>query len=276
METWNISPDILENAIKDRIKNGKLPKAIIIVHLYGMPAQMDRLIQISKKYKIPLIEDAAEALGSKYKNRRLGTFGDLGIISFNGNKIITTSGGGAIISTNSDFITKAKFLSSQAKEPAPYFQHTKIGYNYRMSNICAGIGRGQMEVLSLRVFQRRRNFQYYKRLLSGFNTIKFQEEPNSDYMSNRWLTAIIINDDNIKKEDLRLYLEKQNIEVRHIWKPMHLQPVFANYPFYGDGTSENLFNKGVCLPSGSNLNNLQLNRVIKEIRKAIELSLIAQ
>ena len=276
MDTWNISPDILEKAIKDRIKKGNLPKAIIIVHLYGMPAQMDKLMQISKKYKIPLIEDAAEALGSKYKNKKLGTFGDFGIISFNGNKIITTSGGGAIVSNNAALITRAKFLSSQAKEPAPYFHHTEIGYNYRMSNICAGIGRGQMEVLSLRVFQRRRNFLYYKRLLNGFVNIEFQDEPDIDYMSNRWLTAIMINDDHIKKEDLRLYLEKQNIEARHVWKPMHLQPVFASHPFYGDGTSENIFDKGLCLPSGSNLNNLQLNRVIKEITKAIELILIAQ
>lgn len=276
METWNISPEILEDAIKDRIKKGKLPKAIIVVHLYGMPAQMDKLMEISKKYKIPLIEDAAEALGSTYKNKKLGTFGDFGVISFNGNKIITTSGGGAIVSNNATLIAKAKFLSSQAKEPAPYFQHKEIGYNYRMSNICAGIGRGQMEVLSLRVFQRRRNFLFYKRLLVGFNNIRFQEEPDSDYMSNRWLTAIMIDDDHVKNEDLRLYLESQNIEARHVWKPMHLQPVFAEYPFYGDGTSENIFNKGLCLPSGSNLNNLQLNRVIKEIKKTIELMLITQ
>lgn len=275
MQTWNMSPELLEKAIKDRIKNGKLPKAIIVVHIYGMPAQMDKVMQISEKYKIPVIEDAAEALGSKYKDKKLGTFGHFGIISFNGNKIITTSGGGAIVSNNAALVSKAKFLSSQAKEPAPYFQHTQIGYNYRMSNICAGIGRGQMEVLSLRVFQRRRNFQYYKRLLTGLNHITFQEEPDADYMSNRWLTAIMINDDQINKEDLRQYLEKQNIEARHVWKPMHLQPVFAEYPFYGDGTSENIFNKGLCLPSGSNLNNLQLNRVIKEITKAIELMLIA-
>lgn len=276
MDTWNISPEILEDAIKDRIKKGKLPKAIIVVHLYGMPAQMDKLMEISKKYKIPLIEDAAEALGSTYKNKKLGTFGDFGVISFNGNKIITTSGGGAIVSNNATLIAKAKFLSSQAKEPVPYFQHKEIGYNYRMSNICAGIGRGQMEVLSLRVFQRRRNFLFYKRLLVGFNNIRFQDEPDSDYMSNRWLTAIMIDDEHVKNEDLRLYLETQNIEARHIWKPMHLQPVFAKYPFYGDGTSENIFNKGLCLPSGSNLNNLQLNRVIKEIKKTIELMLITQ
>lgn len=271
--TWNMSPELLEVAIKSRVAKGKLPKAIIIVHLYGMPAQMDKLMAVANKYNIPVIEDAAEALGAKYKNRKAGTFGDIGIISFNGNKIITTSGGGAIVSANNDWVVKARFLACQARDPAPYFQHSEIGYNYRMSNICAGIGRGQMEVLSLRIFQRRRNFLYYKRLLYNFPLIKFQEEPNADYFSNRWLTAIIIEDNTINKEELRLYLENQNIEVRHTWKPMHLQPVFSKYPFYGDGTSEAIFNKGLCLPSGSNLNNLQLNRVVKEIRKAIELSL---
>ncbi|MDB5144674.1 MAG: pyridoxal phosphate-dependent aminotransferase [Mucilaginibacter sp.] len=273
LNTWNMSPEFLEIAIKKGIEKGKKPKAIIIVHLYGMPAQMDKLMEIADNYNIPVVEDAAEALGSEFKGRKLGTFGKFGVISFNGNKIITTSGGGAIISQDAEMIAKAKFLASQARDPVPYFQHSSVGYNYRMSNICAGIGRGQMEALTLRIYQRRRNFLYYNRLLSVFPEIKFQEEPGQEYFSNRWLTAIVIDNNNFDVEDFRAYMEGQNIEIRHLWKPLHMQPIFANYAFYGDGTSEALFKKGLCLPSGSELNNLQLNRIIKEIRKAVELPL---
>ena len=266
-QTWNLSPTLLEEAIIDRIALGKLPKAIIVVHLFGMPAQMSEILEISERFGIPVIEDAAEALGSTLKNKKLGTLGVMGVLSFNGNKIITTSGGGALISPNEDWIVKARFLSSQARENEPYFQHKHIGYNYRMSNICAGIGRGQMEVLSLRIYQRRRNFYTYKRMLSAIPSIRFQEEMSVDFFSNRWLTAIIVEPINefIDSEKLRLFLEKSNIEARRIWKPMHLQPVFEKYPAYVNGISEQLFNTSLCLPSGSNLTDYEINKVIKRI-----------
>ena len=264
--TWNMSPELLEEAIRDRISKGKTPGAIIIVHLYGMPAQMDRIMEISAKYNIPVIEDAAEALGSTYKGRALGTFGHLGVLSFNGNKIITTSGGGALISANEEWIRKAKFLSTQARDTAPHYQHSQIGYNYRISNVCAGIGRGQMEVLPLRVQQRRGNFDYYKNAFADVEELRFASEPSADYFSNHWLTALLVESDQFTKEDICAALQEDNIESRPLWKPMHLQPVFAGSPFYGDGTSENLFNNGLCLPSGSNLTGSQLNRVTERIQ----------
>lgn len=266
--SWNMSPDYLEIAIKDRLEKGKKPKAIIVVHLYGMPADMDRLMAIADKYEIPVIEDAAEALGSTYKGQPLGTFGAMSILSFNGNKIITTSGGGALVSNNEEWIKKARFLATQARDAAPHYQHSQIGYNYRISNVCAGIGRGQMEVLLNRVQQRRSNYDFYKNAFANLAEIEFMEEPNADYYSNRWLSTIIVKSDtnrNITREKIRLALEKDNIESRPLWKPMHLQPVFVNAPYYGDGTSERLFEEGLCLPSGSNLTEEELNRVAEHL-----------
>jgi dTDP-4-amino-4,6-dideoxygalactose transaminase len=267
-DTWNINPELLESAIRDRISKGKIPKALIIVHLYGMPAKMDELMTIAGKYSIPVIEDAAEALGSKYANKPLGTIGDMGILSFNGNKIITTSGGGALISANARFITTARFLSTQARDKAPHYQHSQIGYNYRMSNVLAGIGRGQLEVINDRVAKRRSNFEFYRENLKDLAGISFLTEIKPAF-SNRWLTTVLVDPvktANITRDDIRLELEKHNIESRPLWKPMHLQPVFKNYPSYLNGVSERFFNLGLCLPSGSNLYKKDLQRVVREIK----------
>ena len=269
--TWNMCPDKLEEAIKDRVAKGKMPKAIISVHLYGMPAQMDKIMIIADRYEIPVIEDAAEALGSKIGDYAAGTYGLMGILSFNGNKIITTSGGGALISNNEYYIEKSRFLATQARDAAPHYQHSEIGYNYRMSNICAAIGRGQMEVLDKHIQIRRSNFETYKRALGAFKGIKFLEEPKG-YISNRWLSAILINPietGGVTREDVRLALEKDNIESRPLWKPMHLQPIFQNCPYYGGQVSEDLFSKGLCLPSGSNLNGDDLDRIINLISSVL-------
>ncbi len=262
-ETWNMSPILLEKAIQDRIAKGKTPKAIILVHLYGMPANMDEIMRISELYEIPVIEDSAESLGSKYKGQSLGTFGKIGILSFNGNKIITTSGGGALISNDIKYVEKARFLATQARDDAPHYQHSEIGYNYRMSNIVAGIGRGQMEVLPLRIQKKREIFKFYKELFADISGVTLLEEPNEDYYSNYWLTSIIIDSKDKDREGLRLALEADNIEARPLWKPMHLQPVFQNCPAYTDGTSEELFNKGLCLPSDTNMNNEDMARISK-------------
>lgn len=267
--TWNLSPVFLEKAIEDRIKKGKKPKAIIAVHLYGMPAQMDKIMEIAKHYQIPVIEDAAEALGSTYNGQPLGTFGDIGIYSFNGNKIITTSGGGALVSANPEYVKKARFLSTQALDPAPHYQHSYIGYNYRMSNICAGIGRGQMDVLPLRVQQRRANFEYYRKALAGIPGITCAAGPGDQYFSNHWLTTVLIESQHFNREDLRLALVAENIDSRPLWKPMHLQPVFAGAPYYGNGTSDRLFENGLCLPSGSNLTEADLERVVAAVKKVV-------
>ncbi|WP_327018505.1 aminotransferase class I/II-fold pyridoxal phosphate-dependent enzyme [Croceibacter atlanticus] len=261
-DTWNICPKHLKLAIEDRIKKGKKPKAIIAVHLYGMPYKADALNEISKEYNIPIIEDSAEALGSTYKNENCGTLGDISILSFNGNKIITTSGGGALVSKLPEHKEKAVFLATQARDQAPHYQHTQIGYNYRMSNISAGIGRGQMEVLDDHVNLRRRMNSFYKDLFSSIDDVTVFEEPNSDYYSNHWLSAIIVNETNGKsREGLRVYLETLNIESRPLWKPMHMQPVFSNAPFYGTNVAENLFKYGLCLPSGSNLGEHEISRI---------------
>ena len=265
--TWNMSPEFLEKAILDRIRIGKKPKAIIIVHLYGMPAQIDKIKKIAESYEIALIEDAAEALGSSYNGQMLGTFGDIGILSFNGNKIITTSGGGAVVSQNEAYIKKARFLATQALDPAPHYQHSHIGYNYRLSNVCAGIGRGQMKVLPERIKKRRSNNAFYKDEFAGLPLISVFEEPDDSYFSNHWLSTIIVEDGPVTREEIRLKLVAENIDCRPLWKPMHLQPVFADCPFYGNGTSDRLFEKGLCLPSGSNLTNEDLNRVVKAIRE---------
>ncbi|GAA4311525.1 DegT/DnrJ/EryC1/StrS family aminotransferase [Compostibacter hankyongensis] len=276
-DTWNMSPELLEIAIKDRLKKGKKPKAIIPVHLYGMPCKMHELMSIAQKYDIPIIEDAAEALGSKYENQPLGTFGIMSILSFNGNKIITTSGGGALISKKQSLIDTARFLATQARDAAPHYEHSHIGYNYRMSNICAGIGRGQMEVLDLRVKQRRENFDKYREILKDLPGISFLSEPDG-FFSNRWLTTILVNphqSGGITREDIRLELEKNNIESRPLWKPMHLQPIFKDAPFYGDGTSEQLFDRGLCLPSASNLSvsdQKNITDIIQRIFKKSSLS----
>ena len=258
--TWNMDPELLETAIKDRIAKGKKPKAIILVHLYGMPSQMERLISIANQYEIPVIEDAAEALGSTYNGKALGTFGMVGVLSFNGNKIITTSGGGAMISDNEELIKKSRFLATQARDAAPHYQHSEVGYNYRMSNICAGIGLGQMEVIDERVAQRRANFYFYKENLSQYSNITFVDEP-SGYFSNRWLSTILLENFD-QREQIRLALEAENIESRPLWKPMHLQPIFEKYPKYANGISEKLFEIGLCLPSGSNMTDIERNRVI--------------
>jgi dTDP-4-amino-4,6-dideoxygalactose transaminase len=258
--TWNLCPIALEAAIIDRINNGKKPKAIIGVHLYGMPFQVDKIVAIAEKYNIPLIEDSAESLGSTYKGQKCGTFGKFGVLSFNGNKIITTSGGGAIVTSDLTQKNKAIFLATQARDNAPHYQHSEIGYNYRMSNICAGIGRGQMEVLDQHVAQRRRMHQFYTELFKNSSQISVLAEPSSDYFSNFWLSTIVTSSFE-KREAIRLALEAQNIEARPLWKPMHLQPVFESSPYYGAAVAEDLFDKGLCLPSGSNLTNEERERI---------------
>ncbi len=270
-DTWNMSPVALEEAVKDRIAQGKKPKAIIVVHLYGMPAKMDEISAIAKKYDITLIEDAAEALGSTYKGRKCGTFGDFGVLSFNGNKIITTSGGGALVCPNDEAKQKAVFLATQARDEAPHYQHSHIGYNYRMSNIVAGIGRGQMEILDKRIEQRRANHLFYKELFKGVNGVEVLAEPSADYFSNHWLSAILI-DKNItgfSREDLRLKLLEDNIESRPLWKPMHMQPIFQNCKYYGGNVAESLFTNGLCLPSGSNLTDDDRDRIRQNILKVL-------
>jgi dTDP-4-amino-4,6-dideoxygalactose transaminase len=267
-ETWNMDPELLEKAIIERQGLGKNIKAIMPVHLYGMPAKMDEIRIIAEKYDIPIIEDAAEALGSEYRGSKCGSLGDFGILSFNGNKIITTSGGGALLSNNKKFIERSRFLATQARDEAPHYQHSEVGYNYRMSNICAGIGRGQMEILQDRVTQRRVNFEFYKKELSAIPGISILKEPDGSY-SNRWLTTILVNPDKtdgITREDIRLSLAEENIESRPLWKPMHMQPVFRNFPSFTNGTAESLFNNGLCLPSGSNLSNDDRILIVKTIK----------
>ncbi len=266
-DTWNMDPQLLCTALENAKAKGKLPKAIIPVHLYGMPAKMDQILEIAGKYGVPVIEDAAEALGSRIRNKPCGSFGHFGVLSFNGNKIITTSGGGALISNDGILIEKARFLSTQARDAAPHYQHSQIGYNYRMSNVLAGIGRGQLEVLNDRISARRNNFKRYsdyfkKQNENGFQ-IEFQNEPEG-YFSNRWLTCILIDPEKNKgltREKLRLELEEENIESRPLWKPMHQQPVFSNSENYLNGVSDRLFENGLCLPSGSNLVQDDFDRI---------------
>ena len=261
-DTWNLCPNAVEDAIKFGISKGKKPKAIIAVSLYGMPYKVDEIKEISERYEIPVIEDSAESLGSAYKNQKCGTFGDLSVLSFNGNKIITTSGGGALIVKNKEFKNKAVFLSTQAKDDAPHYEHTNIGYNYRMSNICAGIGRGQMEVLEKRIAKRRENHNIYKRIFKDVEHFTLHTEPDADYFSNHWLSVVYINPNgDINSDAIRLKFLEKNIETRPIWKPMHLQPVFKDTPYFGSGLSERLFENGLCLPSGSNLDANDWERI---------------
>lgn len=266
-DTWNMDPLLLRTALEEAKQNNKLPKAIIPVHLYGMPAKMEEILSIAKEYRVPLIEDAAEALGSNIDNKPCGSFGEFGVLSFNGNKIITTSGGGALLSENADMIEKARFLATQARDAAPHYQHSHIGYNYRMSNVLAGIGRGQLEVLKDRVAARRNNFERYKQFFSKYNNagfnIQFQEEPTG-YYSNRWLTCILtdpIINKGLTREKIRLAMDEENIETRPLWKPMHQQPIFASSRNYLNGVSDKLFDNGLCLPSGSNLTEEEFERI---------------
>jgi len=264
-DTWNLCPEQLERAIKDRISKGKHPKAIIAVHLYGMPYKVNEIREIADRYSIPIIEDSAESLGSTYNGKKCGTFGDLSILSFNGNKIITTSGGGALITKTKEQKDLAVFLSTQARDKAPHYQHSHIGYNYRMSNIVAGIGRGQMTILDSHVNKRRMNFEFYKTTFQDNEDIVFLDEPQGCF-SNRWLSCILLPSYKIR-EEIRLTLEKDNIESRPLWKPMHAQPIFKDAPSYLNGVSDALFDCGLCLPSGSNLTDNQLERVKSGINK---------
>lgn len=285
-DTWNMDPELLEEAIlgiksgvlrsggpavlqsKDN-GEGKLPKAIVVAHLYGMPARMKEIMAVADKYGIPVVEDAAEALGSEYMGRRVGCNSKFGILSFNGNKIITTSGGGALISDDAALIEKARFLATQARDPAPHYQHSEIGYNYRMSNVVAGVGRGQLEVLDLRVKQHREFNAWYRELLKDVPGVTFQSEPSPDFYSNFWLTTIVIDPAvaGTDREKLRLAFESANIESRPLWKPMHLQPVFAGCPAFVNGTSEKLFENGLCLPSGSNIDEEGRRRIEEVLRR---------
>lgn len=266
--TWNICPVALEEAIKDRIAKGNKPKAIIAVHLYGVPYQIEAIKAISDKYNIPVLEDSAEALGSSYKGQKCGTFGDIGVLSFNGNKIITTSGGGAIVTRSKEIKDRAVFFATQSRDDAPHYQHSEIGYNYRMSNICAGIGRGQMEVLDAHVQLRREMHDFYVDLFQDIDAVRVFTVPNTDYFANYWLSAILIEPNKAKgidREALRLAFEEASIESRPLWKPMHLQPIFEQYPYYGSNVAETLFEKGLCLPSGSNLSDEERVRIKKVV-----------
>lgn len=271
--TWNMSPELLERALSERKSSGKMPKAIILVHLYGMPARLDEIMKIANRYQVPVIEDAAESLGSTFDGKATGTFGEIGIYSFNGNKIITTSGGGALVSANQEYCTKALFLATQARDAAPHYQHSHIGYNYRMSNICAGIGRGQMEVIEQRVAKRRENFEFYRQNLAEVEGIAFQTAPDDRFFSNHWLTAITIDPGltgGVTREKLYNALNELNIETRPLWKPMHLQPVFEKYPAYLNGTSDRLFDIGLCLPSSSNITDDERQQVVAAIKETIK------
>ena len=268
-DTWNIDPSLLREAIEDRIqKTGRKPKAIIPVHLYGMPAKMDEITAIAQEYEIPILEDAAEAIGSEYKGKKCGTLGAYGALSFNGNKMITTSGGGALICPDREAANRVTFYATQAREQAPHYQHEKIGYNYRLSNICAGIGRGQMQVLDEHIARRRAIHALYSQGLESIPGIGVQQNPSTHFNSNFWLTTILIDpkQTGFDREQLRLRLEEENIESRPLWKPMHLQPVFASCPYYGGSVAERLFERGLCLPSGSGLSDNEISCVIEVIK----------
>jgi dTDP-4-amino-4,6-dideoxygalactose transaminase len=271
-DTWNMDPEALRAAIEASLVRGNKPKAIIPVHLYGMPAKMSRILAIAREFDIPVLEDAAEALGSSIDGRPCGSFGDIAALSFNGNKIITTSGGGALLSNRAEWIVHARFLATQARDPAPHYEHSQIGYNYRLSNVLAAIGRGQLTVLADRVAARRANFERYAVFFDGIDGISVLPEPTQGVHSNRWLTTITVDPSRtggVTRETLRLALEAQNIDARPLWKPMHLQPVFANAPYFGDGVSERLFEQGLCLPSGSNLTGDEFGRIFEVLTSTI-------
>lgn len=270
-ETWNMCPSALELAIRERLALGKTLKAIIPVHLYGMPAKMEQILTIADQYGIPVLEDAAEALGSRIGTQMAGTFGKVGVLSFNGNKIITTSGGGALVSDDTELTKKARFLATQARDDAPHYQHSHIGYNYRLSNVLAGIGRGQMEILPSRIDARRSINQRYRRYFGSIDGVSFQDEP-ATYHSNYWLTGILINSETapVNREELRLALTEANIESRPLWKPMHLQPIFQGSPYYGATVCEKLFTEGLCLPSGSNLKDEDFERIFSALDSVLK------
>ncbi len=277
-DTWNMSPVALEKAIQDRLVRGKKPAAVLLVHIYGMPAKLSEIVTICQHYEIPLIEDAAEALGSTYNGQHVGTFGHMAALSFNGNKIITTGGGGALISNDENYIKHARFLATQARDPAPHYQHSHVGYNYRLSNVAAGIGRGQMQVLNDRVAARRANFERYRKLLQHHPGITMGPLEPQGMFSNRWLSTVLIDPKQtggISREDIRLKLQADNIESRPLWKPMHLQPIFQDCPYYGDGLSERLFDQGLCLPCGSNLTEDDWKRIEASLNKILQATAIA-
>ena len=272
-DTLNICPEELERAIKDRIAKGIKPKAIIAVHLYGTPYKVDEINKVASTYGIPVVEDSAEALGSSYKGRKCGSLGEFSILSFNGNKIITTSGGGALVTKNKEAKDRTIFLATQARDSAPHYQHSEIGYNYRLSNVSAGIGRGQMLVLEDRVAARRAMHEFYVDLFHDIEGVEVHSVPDNDYFSNHWLSVIIVNEKQtggINREKLRLFLEKNNIESRPLWKPMHMQPVFKEAPYYGKGVAETLFENGLCLPSGSNLSDEDRSRISRKIKECFQ------
>ena len=271
-ETYNMSPEKLVEAIESRIKaTGRKPKAIIVVDLYGMPAQYDKIKEISEHYQIPILEDSAEAMGSEYKGIKCGLWGEYGIMSFNGNKMITTSGGGALICPSKEAADRVKFLATQARENRPYYYHEVTGYNYRLSNISAGIGCGQIESIDDRLARRRQIQAMYVAELNNISGLTVQKNPTDDYNSNFWLSTILLKPESeLTPEQLRLYLWDKKIETRPLWYPMHKQPVFASAPYYGNGVSESLFERGLCLPSGSSLTNEQIARVIDDIRTALK------
>ena len=264
LKTWNLCPIALEEAIVDSMSKGVTPKVIIAVQLYGTPYQVEAIRAVADKYGIPILEDSAEALGSRYKGQKCGTFGDIAVLSFNGSKIITTSAGGAIITTSAALKKRAIFLATQAKDDAPHYQHSEIGYNYRMSTICAGIGRGQMEVLDYHIVLKRAIHDFYLELFKDIKGVTVYEVPNTNYEANYWLNTILIDPtetNGITRETLRLALKEENIESRPLWKPMHLQPVFCKYPFYGNSIASTLFENGLCLPSGCNLTEADCVRI---------------
>jgi dTDP-4-amino-4,6-dideoxygalactose transaminase len=271
METWNMCPILLREAIVSRIAQGKKPKALLLVHLYGMPSKMDEILAVCTEFNIPIIEDSAEALGATYKGQKMGTFGTLGAYSFNGNKIITTSGGGALISEDKAMIDQSRFLATQARDDAPHYEHSHIGYNYRMSNITAGIGRGQLQVLDKHIALRRANNLWYQSIFKSYDFITVFKEPTADYFSNHWLSCILVNENTkgITRESLRLAMTEENIECRPLWKPMHQQLIFKHHPAYMNGTNVLLFEKGLCLPSDSNLTDEEYKRIEEALHNAL-------
>jgi dTDP-4-amino-4,6-dideoxygalactose transaminase len=270
--TWNMCPERLREAIEDRIRQGKKPKALLLVHLYGMPALLTEIMALATEFDLPVLEDAAEALGASWQRQPLGSFGRVGVFSFNGNKILTTSGGGALVTHDAELARQARFLATQAKDPAPHYQHSQVGYNYRLSNLLAGIGRGQMELLPDRVKRRREIFAWYREQLASLPgvVVALAQEPTGG-LSNRWLTTILLNPEATAAtpETVRLHLETRNIESRPLWKPLHLQPLFANTPMYGGAVCADLFARGLCLPSGTAMGDEELRRVAKTLREAL-------
>lgn len=268
-DTWNMSPEWLEFAIQDRIKKGGRPKAVIPVHSFGVPAKMKEISEIARSYELNVIEDAAGAMGSLYQKKHAGCFGDFTVLSFNGNKIITTSGGGALLSDDASKTEQARYLATQARDPAPYYRHSEIGYNYRMSNLLAAVGRGQLKVIDKRINRRREHFNQYRMNLKSLPGISFPDEPKEAFC-NRWLTTMLVDPEisgGVTREDIRLKLDSERIEARPFWTPLHLQPVYQSYPWYGNGICETLYEQGLCLPSGSGMPDADRNRVISSIQE---------